>query len=190
MEEKISSSALESMEKYKDMKITLGQLDATMYDDWLAYSNILMQVCSEMDFDGSSDESSDGDQDDGGTRRIAPFKKMSAKQPTGARTLSREQIIAIQGYAAGNNLQFSDVSLETVEKSEGGVTFWAAKTREAVAGQLQRNPAEKNMPLAIKAATSKHAEGNDRPAQHFPMLRNRTYNTKGAEDFGHRIMNF
>ena len=46
------------------------------------------------------------------------------------------------------------------------------------------------MPLAIKAAMEKHAEGGNRPAQHYPMLKSRVYQSKGAEEFGHRIMQF
>ena len=60
-----------------------------MYDNWLEYSNVLMQVCSEMDFGGSSGESSDDGQDDNETRKTAAFRKLSARQPTGARILGR-----------------------------------------------------------------------------------------------------
>ena len=48
-----------------------------------------MQVCSEMDFGGSSGESSDDGQDDNETRKTAAFRKLSARQPTGARILGR-----------------------------------------------------------------------------------------------------
>ena len=55
---KISREALVAMEKYKELQVTLGQLDAKIYSNWLEYSNILMQVCSEMDFDSDDDGSS------------------------------------------------------------------------------------------------------------------------------------
>lgn len=104
LEVKIRSSALEAVEKYKDLMITLGKLDVEMYDSWLAYSNILLQVCSEMAIEDNSDESDDDAEKD------APIawgrmKKWAAVQPTGARILSREQILVVTGYAAGHDLQ-------------------------------------------------------------------------------------
>ena len=178
VEVKIRSSALEAVEKYKDLMITLGKLDVEMYDSWLAYSNILLQVCSEMAIEDNSDESDDDAEKD------APIawgrmKKWAAVQPTGARILSREQILVVTGYAAGHDLQFSDVSLETVEKSDEGVAFWAEKT---AAARLGRSKGQ-NLPLAIKGAI--------RSAQVFPMLKGRqTIDNNDATNFGRRTMNF
>ena len=62
VEGKINRAAYEAMEKYRDLQITLGQLDATMYADCLKYSNILMQVCSEMDCGSSSGSDSSNEE--------------------------------------------------------------------------------------------------------------------------------
>ena len=127
------------------------------------------------------------DESDDDAKKDAPIaqgrmKKWTAVQPTGARILSSEQILALKGYVAGHELQLSDVSLETIEKSDGGVAFWAEKTRETSAAHLDR-PNGQNMPLAI--------EGAIRPAQAFPMLKGKqTIDNNDAATLGRRIMNF
>ena len=91
VEEKTSSSALEAMEKYKDVKTTLGQFDATMYDDWLAYSNVLLQVCSEMDFDDNDEDGEETDED-AGKNVSSKFRRIATNNPPPRRQLDRKLV--------------------------------------------------------------------------------------------------
>jgi hypothetical protein len=177
VEEKISSSALKAMEKYKDVMITMGQFDATMYDDWLAHSNVLMQVCSEMNF-GDSDE--DGDETDEHAGKIASskFRRMATNNPPQRRQLDRNQIVAIDAYAAAHGKSFSDVSLEAVI-ADSGVEKWAvaaAKATEAQLGmerfkeQLAENARVREATGGKMLAIEPSADGQQAPKKYFPML--------------------
>ena len=114
VERKISRATREAMEKYKELQVTLGQLDTTMYANWLRYSNILMQVCSEMDFNGGGDSSSE--ESYGDKPAVPARKKMTVP---GNRQLTRDEVVAIRGYAEYHGKSFSDVSLEIVVDAGG-----------------------------------------------------------------------
>lgn len=51
VDKKISSAAREAMERYTDTQVALGGLDQDMHSDWLKHSDVLLQVCAEMDLD-------------------------------------------------------------------------------------------------------------------------------------------
>ena len=103
VDNKISSAAREAMERYTDIKVALGGLDEDMHNDWLKYSDVLLQVCAETDSD-----SGDGSSDEEGGDRPAATKKLSVP---GKRQLARDDVVAIRGYAEYHGKSFSDVSL-------------------------------------------------------------------------------
>ena len=51
VDRKISSVAREAMESYVSIQVALGSFDQDMYNNWLKYSDVLLQVCTctEMD---------------------------------------------------------------------------------------------------------------------------------------------
>ena len=51
-------------------------------------------------------------------------KPFLAPRPSGGRQLTKPQLQAIHRYAAAHGKSFSNVSLEEVEESEGGVQKW------------------------------------------------------------------
>ena len=51
-------------------------------------------------------------------------KPFLAPRPSGGRQLTKPQLQAIHRYAAAHGESFSNVSLEEVEESEGGVQKW------------------------------------------------------------------
>ena len=112
------------MESYVSIQVALGGLDQGMYSDWLKYSDVLLQVCAKMD-PGSGDSSSD---EEGGGRATTQ-KKLSV---LGKRQLTRDEVVAIRGYAEYHRKNFSDVSLETVVGA-GGVEKWSAVARDKAA---------------------------------------------------------
>ena len=47
VDSKISAAAINAMEKYREFKTMMGNLDFDMYNNWLKYSNVLIQVCAD-----------------------------------------------------------------------------------------------------------------------------------------------
>ena len=86
--------------------------------NWLKYSNVMIKICSEMDFD--SGDSSDGEDGAEGSKLTTRMKKISTSNQAPRRQFSKEQIMAIGAYAQAHGRSFSDFSLETVI-SDGGI---------------------------------------------------------------------
>ena len=50
------------VQKYRDIQVTLGTLDEELSSNWLKYSNILIQVCSEMPSGSDKQQQQQADQ--------------------------------------------------------------------------------------------------------------------------------
>lgn len=75
MESKMEKSALQAMDKYKQMQRNMGSLDPDLDVNWLTYSNVMIKICSEIDFD--SGDSSDGEDGAEGPKLTTRMKKIS-----------------------------------------------------------------------------------------------------------------
>ena len=74
-------------------------------------------------------DNGDGSNDGEGGGRPAATKKLSVP---GKRQLTRDEVVAIRGYAEYHGKHFSDVSLEAVVEA-GGVEKWSAVARDKAA---------------------------------------------------------
>ena len=56
MESKSNSVPLQAMAQYKVMQRNMGSLDPNLEVNWLKYSDALIKVCSEIDFDSETED--------------------------------------------------------------------------------------------------------------------------------------
>ena len=108
MQEKLTATAVSEMGQHKALLRTLGKPQDTLQTNWLAYSDALISVCSEVQGEVQQLPS------------VAPAVVPAApaavqKKKTAGRHLENEQVTAIHRYAASSGMEFREVSLEEVE---------------------------------------------------------------------------
>ena len=116
VDRKISSASSLAMEDHRKTMKSLGKQDPALGTDWFKYSDALIMVCSDLTAVQAPAQAP-----------AAPMqqeKPFLAPRPSGGRQLTKTQLQAIHRYAAAHGESFSNVSLEEVEGSEGGVDKW------------------------------------------------------------------
>jgi hypothetical protein len=124
MQEKLTATAVSEMGQHKALLRTLGKPLDMLQTNWLAYSDALISVCSEVQ---------DEEQQLPGVRRDqnrvdAAVVPAGQKKKTAGRQLENQQVTAIHRYAVSMGLEFKEVSLEEVVAAPGGVEKFSKMT--------------------------------------------------------------
>ena len=122
MQEKLTATAVSEMGQHKALLRTLGKPLDMLQTNWLAYSDALISVSSEV-----QDEEQ---QLPGAAPAVVPAAVVPAgqKKKTAGRQLENQQVTAIHRYAVSMGLEFKEVSLEEVVAAPGGVEKFSKMT--------------------------------------------------------------
>ena len=109
MQDELSVAAVVAMEQHKALLRSLGKSEQALKTEWLAFSNALITVCSDiLAVPAATLTEVPATVQNAGKDEQVPRKKATD------RTLEKAQVTAIHRYATSEGLDFSDVSLEEV----------------------------------------------------------------------------
>lgn len=117
VEQKISPASSLAMADHKKMMKSLGKQDPTLGTVWFKSSDALIMVCSDL----TAVQAPAQEPTQGPAAPVQQEKPFLAPRPSGGRQFAEPQLQAIHRFAAARGESFSNVSLEEVEVSLGGV---------------------------------------------------------------------
>jgi hypothetical protein len=168
VEQKISPASSLAMADHRKMMKGLGKQDPALCTDWFKYSDALIMVCSDL----TAVQAPTQEPAQAPAAPVQQEKPFLAPRPSGGRQLTKPQLQAIHRYAAAHGESFSNVSLEEVEGSEGGVGKWT-------------NIPQKTAEDMFKAQDGQADEKSSQPKfpRMFPVVKKRDIQLRIREPF-------